>query len=84
LEKGEADWQPADHAIWLREWLAYGVKEVPNLYNDNDRPENSNSGASDEKRGVKVKLQGTWSLQTPALFDFRTDQDHGITLQKVK
>jgi hypothetical protein len=82
LEKGEADWQPVDHAIWLREWLAYGVKEVPNLYND--RFENPDSAASDEERGVKVKLQGTWSLQTPALFDFRADQDHGITLQKVR
>jgi hypothetical protein len=46
LEGSQADWQPKDGAIWLREWLRYGVERV-----------------------------------TPALFDFRTEQDGGLRLK---
>ena len=32
LQRNQADWQPKDGLIWLREWLAYGVEQVPKLY----------------------------------------------------
>lgn len=34
LEQGQADFKPADQIIWMREWLQFGVKRVPELYAD--------------------------------------------------
>ena len=31
LERNEADWQPKDGIIWLREWLAYGPEQTPKI-----------------------------------------------------
>jgi uncharacterized caspase-like protein len=83
LEGGEADWQPKDGKIWLREWLAYGVERVPQLY------EALRQGKTEEfrnaARGVKVTARAkdyqNKSLQTPALFDFRRDDQQGIRLK---
>ncbi len=75
IEAALADWQPKDGAIWLREWLAYGVEQTPKLYGDVQ--------AGDQKnRGVVAAFRGknTVSLQTPALFDFRAEQDAGLRL----
>jgi hypothetical protein len=77
LEQNKADWQPQDGSIWLREWLAYGVEEVPKVYGTDTDPKNT-------EKGVKVNRTGTISLQTPSLFDFRSDQDHGMTLQTTQ
>jgi hypothetical protein len=78
LEKGKADWQPPDNSIWLREWLSWGVKHVPDLYSVN-----ANDPTPTTPKGIEVNLQGTLPLQTPALFDFRPDQDQGLLLQKL-
>jgi WD40 repeat protein len=77
LEQNKADWQPQDGSVWLREWLAYGVEEVPKVYGTDTDPKNT-------EKGVKVNRTGTISLQTPSLFDFRSDQDHGMTLQTTQ
>ena len=83
LEGGEADWQPKDGKIWLREWLAYGVERVPKLY------EALRQGKTEEFRNAdrgfpltgRSKDYMNRSLQTPALFDFRRDDQQGIRLK---
>ncbi|MFL6447307.1 MAG: caspase family protein [Bryobacteraceae bacterium] len=77
LDKVEADWQPKDGSIWLREWLAYAVEEVPKLYEDSRR--DASSGKHDS-RGVQFRQDAT-PLQVPALFDVRTEEDHGLVLE---
>jgi hypothetical protein len=76
-----ADWQPKDGAIWLREWLAYGVEQTPKLYEDvrAGKP----VGGDQVNRGVVAASRGknTVALQTPALFDFRAEQDVGLRLK---
>ena len=79
LERNEADWQPKDGVIWLREWLAYGVDQVPRLYETVRDGKYVNRSA----RGIKVEENDAVSLQTPTLFDFRKDEDHGLILQRV-
>jgi uncharacterized caspase-like protein len=32
LKGGRADWLPEDGKIWMREWLGYAVKRVPEVY----------------------------------------------------
>jgi hypothetical protein len=81
LERNQADWQPIDRSIWLHEWLAYAVEHVPNLYTMN--MSRNNTPATDKAKGIKVNRSGIVSLQTPSLFDFRTDQDHGIVIQQT-
>ena len=77
LEATQADWQPKDGAIWLREWLAYGVEQTPKLY-ETVREGKAVAGAQ-VNRGFVPAFRGknTVSLETPALFDFRTEQDRG-------
>ena len=82
LEQNQADWQPKDGTIWLREWLAYAVDQVPKLYTINVIPD-SKSG-SDTKRGIRLNRPAVNSLQTPSLFDFRADKDQGIVVQVVR
>jgi hypothetical protein len=79
LERGKADWQPPDHAIWLREWLAWGVHQVPELYIS----EEDGKKGTPTQRGVKVNRSGAISLQMPSLFDFRADQEQGFMLEKM-
>jgi hypothetical protein len=71
-----ADWQPKDGAIWLREWLAYGVEQTPKLYEDMRAGDQGNRAVIAPSRGKNAV-----SLQTPALFDFRTEQDKGLQLK---
>jgi WD40 repeat protein len=79
LEGNEADWQPKDGAIWLREWLEHGVDRVPRLY------ENVREGKDTvSSRGIVMRHNNAVSLQTPALFDFRTAEDHGVQLNGVQ
>jgi WD40 repeat protein len=75
LEQNQADWQPKDGTIWLREWLAYAVEQTPKLYAA------VRAGKVPAFRGVVVNHMNVLSLQTPALFDFRTEQDHGFRLK---
>jgi uncharacterized caspase-like protein len=77
ISAGQADWQPKDGAIWLREWLAFGVEETPKLYGD------VRAGDRQGTRGVVAAFRGknTVSLQTPALFDFRSETDQGPRLK---
>lgn len=39
LQAGEADFQPKDHKITLREWLKFGEERVPKLYKEANYPE---------------------------------------------
>jgi hypothetical protein len=79
----EADWQPQDGAIGLQEWLAFGVKRVPELYEALRRgnaEEFRNAG-----RGINLPERNQDyvdpSLQTPALFDFVVLNKRGVQLQ---
>jgi hypothetical protein len=60
--------------------LAYGVKDVPDLY----KASPDQNSADVTSKGVKVKTLNALHLQTPALFDFRADQDNGIVLQQIR
>jgi len=85
LELSKADWQPQDGKIWLREWLNYGVKRVPELYND--LQEGRTDQFRDAPRGFKVEARTKDyehpSLQTPALFDFTTRENQGFLLSTL-
>jgi uncharacterized caspase-like protein len=76
LSAAQADWQPKDGAIWLREWLAYGVEQTPKLYGGVRAGDQGNRGVIAAFRG-----KNTVSLQTPALFDFRAEGDVGLRLK---
>jgi hypothetical protein len=78
LEANQADWQPKDGAIWLREWLAYGVEAVPKLYADVREGRNPVAG---NLKGIVANRNHGVSLQTPALFDFRPEPDRGVRLK---
>ena len=77
LEAFQADFQPVDQRIALREWLAYGVDRVPKLYEEVRSGQVSTWGRGEDK-GFVLHLgdAGRRSLtkrnpyQTPALFDF--------------
>ena len=76
LSAGQADWRPKDGAIWLREWLAFGVEQTPKLYGVVRAGDQGNRGVIATFRG-----KNTVSLQTPALFDFRAEGDAGLRLK---
>jgi len=77
LEAFQADFQPIDQRVVLREWLAYGVDRVPKLYEEVRSGQVSTVGRG-ESKGTVIHLgdAGRHSLtkrnpyQTPALFDF--------------
>jgi WD40 repeat protein len=83
LAAKQADWEPQDGSIWLREWLSYGVKRVPELYEalrKGNIAEFRNASRGTELPARKQDFQHP-SLQTPALFDFVVTNKNGIRLQ---
>lgn len=79
LEKNQADWQPHDGSIFLQEWLAYGAYQTPKLYEA--IKEGRDPAASTRGFGMQRSLAAS-QLQTPALFDFRNEQDQGPILKR--
>jgi WD40 repeat protein len=66
LESYKADWAPQDEQILAGEWLKWGVKRVPELY------EALASGAFKRREGAVVEERAQrLNVQRPALFDFR-------------
>jgi WD40 repeat protein len=78
LEAYQADDQPRDHIITLSEWLKYGVKRVPALYEEVKTGQIQSFARGEGSRGVVVlytdqddnSLKKSPALQQPALFDF--------------
>jgi hypothetical protein len=66
----------------VREWLEYAVEQVPKLYKMNIEVKDTPAMFSD--RGITITKPALLSLQTPSLFDFRADQDHGIALKTIR
>lgn len=75
LEKRQADWQPADGHILLREWLRYGQKRVPTLYLELLRA----AQVAGSKGGPIVPpAPKETAVQRPAFFDFAPDDRPGV------
>jgi hypothetical protein len=75
LERKKADFEPEDGQIGLREWLNYGVTDVPDLYKQITSGELRTVG-----RGtVVVELD---NQQQPSLFDFARKRAD-VTLMKI-
>lgn len=81
LEAGAADHDPEDAVISLGEWLAYGVRRVPVLYEEMRSGEITDPGTGGTARAAIVgegaqrgfelgELQQGHFLQQPSLFDF--------------
>ncbi len=70
LEQNAADFKPRDKVVKLKEWLEYGVRRVPRLYEElaAGKIRSAGSGARDVfvEHGNNHRL----FLQQPALFDF--------------
>jgi WD40 repeat protein len=83
LQGKQADWQPQDGKIWLREWLQYGVKRVPELYQS--LRSGNRDGFRTAPRGGKAPPRSNdfehTNLQTPVLFDFSSKDSEGPLLQ---
>ncbi len=75
IEKGKADFSPKDNHISLGEWLQYGVKRVPKLYN--------NIPSSPASKGVDLVVP-KYRFQQPALFDFTQKKQEVILISDVK
>ena len=75
LERKKADFEPVDGQIGLREWLDYGVVDVPELYK---------RITSGELRtvGRAVVVVGNDNQQQPSLFDFSRKRAD-VTLMKL-
>ena len=82
IEAEQADFKPKDRTITLAEWLEYGVRRVPALYEEVKRGELQSFGQGPEKRGLVHSAGKTGSVigagssamkkgyQQPSLFDF--------------
>jgi hypothetical protein len=82
IEAEQADFKPKDKIITLAEWLEYGVRRVPALYEEVKRGELQSFGQGPEKRGLvhsagkpdSVIGSGSPAMrkgyQQPSLFDF--------------
>lgn len=83
LERNQADWQPKDGQIWLREWLSYGVERVPKMYEALRNGQVSEFTAA--PRGLVLKARPKayqdQTSQTPALFDFAAKDQNGFQLK---
>jgi hypothetical protein len=82
LQEKQADWHPADGKIWLKEWLEYGVKSVPDLYRSLqsgklDMFRNAPRGAVASPRAGNFQ---DVNLQTPSLFDFNPKENQGFVI----
>jgi len=80
LVKKQADFDPQDKRILLPEWLKYGVKRVPELYEEVRSgqvkgAEEKGAKLTSYRRGVKVHYDAggekSSEAQQPSLFDFR-------------
>lgn len=77
IEADQADFKPKDRTITLAEWLEYGVKRVPVLYEEVRRGDLQTFGRAANKRalimiapGENNSLTKTKTIQQPSLFDF--------------
>jgi len=75
LRNKKADFKPRDGVIGMREWLDYGVTDVPELYKQITSGELRTVG-----RGTKVS--GNSGQQLPSLFDFARKRPD-VTLMKL-
>lgn len=87
LEARQADFQPQDHMITLAEWLGYGVKRVPLLYEEVKTGQVQTFGQGE--RGVVVltsqqadSLKEHSNLQQPALFDFARQRGDTVLVRE--
>jgi WD40 repeat protein len=83
LQAKQADWDPRDGKIMLREWLQYGVKRVPELYEglhqgNRNAFRNAPRGLNAAPRMSGLERQ---NLQTPVLFDFTAKENQGPQLE---
>lgn len=77
IEADQADFKPKDRTITLAEWLEYGVKRVPILYEEVRRGDLQTFGRGANKRALIMTSSGqnnsltkTKTIQQPSLFDF--------------
>jgi WD40 repeat protein len=74
LAAERADWRPPDGAIPVSEWLAYGVRRVPDLQRELARRADGEPAAPDGPKGLAFfgtgqQARGSW-VQEPVSFDF--------------
>lgn len=83
LESGQADWEPKDAQIWLREWLTYAVERVPKLYDALrlGRPQEFGSAARGVILPQRPRNYRDRAAQTPVLFDFAGREQGGFRLR---
>ncbi len=81
LEKGKADYAPADGKVSVKEWLQFGEQQVPRLYEQIKKGEmkelvqprataKSRSCVADKRFNVKELTTSKVKVQKPSLFDF--------------
>ena len=76
LEAYEADFQPKDQSIFLKEWLQYAVQRVPKLFteilNGTFQAKGTTAHFGTNAQGLAKRAQP--GLQQPSLFDFQKNQ----------
>jgi hypothetical protein len=70
LENRRADFRPKDGSIWLSEWLAHAVTEVPHLFTEGDATGSIEGEGVGERHGFLGSRLTPKSYQQPVLFDF--------------
>lgn len=88
IEAQQADFKPKDNIITLAEWLEYGVRRVPMLYEEVKKGEVQNFGQGKQTRALvpvsskeKVSSMKDTARQQPSLFDFARKKQ-GVILVK--
>ncbi|WP_191635393.1 caspase family protein [Pseudomonas fluorescens] len=72
LDKGLADFRPADGVIWIDEWLAYGRKHVPELASGDSMLTTTQKGEMNVPRLIKYRgdVDEKELSQRPVLYNF--------------
>jgi len=89
IEAFQADFKPKDNKITLTEWLLYGVKRVPDLYEEVKKGNIQSFGQSEKSRGRVVNMTNDSAgspkkrrvFQQPSLFDFMVKT--GVSIKEV-
>ena len=88
IEARQADFKPKNKRITLMEWLEYGVKRVPTLYEEVRKGELQDFGRGKDKRGLAVVSSRENNLATkktafqqPSLFDFSKRKQEVVLLK---
>lgn len=89
IEARQADYKPKDQTITLAEWLEYGVRRVPSLYEEVKKGELQDFGRGKDKRGLVVlpatqqkSLTKKAAFQQPSLFDFSKKKSEMILVKR--